>query len=86
MPKKQQNKGPKKKFNPPKPVATEPVFRYTSACCGLKAIKPALLKTPEAEGTLGSWRCSSCGESCKCNRSKAKPEGQQVGTAEGADK
>jgi hypothetical protein len=52
----------------------EPVFLYTSVCCSAKAIKPALLKTPEAEGTLGTWRCGGCGKACKCSRSKAKAE------------
>lgn len=80
MSREQRNKGPKKKFNPPpKPVAQAPTFAYTSVCCGVKAIKPALLKTPEAgdallQGTLGSWRCGGCGKSCKCNRTKAKSD------------
>jgi hypothetical protein len=45
--------------------AGEPVYRYISACCSVQGNKPALLKTPEAEGTLGSWRCSGCGKRCK---------------------
>jgi hypothetical protein len=78
MSREQRNKGPKKKVNLPKPRAQEPVFVYTSACCGVKAVKPALLKTPEAEGTLGSWRCSGCGKSCKCSRAKVKAEPAEV--------
>jgi hypothetical protein len=34
--------------------------------------KPALLKTPEAEGTLGSWRCSGCGKRCKVSPNRVK--------------
>ena len=71
MPKKQQNKGPKRKPTPVKPLG-EPVFTYTSACCGVKAVKPALVKTEDAEGTLGSWRCLGCGKSCQVNRVKAE--------------
>jgi hypothetical protein len=41
-------------------------------CCNIKATKPALVKTPDAEGTLGSWRCVGCGKSCKVNRVKAE--------------
>ena len=72
MPKKQQNRGPKSKAT--KSVATldAPVFNYFSVCCNIKATKPALVKTPDAEGTLGSWRCVGCGKSCKVNRVKAE--------------
>lgn len=73
MPKKQQNKGPKRKPTPVKPLG-EPVFTYTSACCGVKAVKPALVKTEDAEGTLGSWRCGGCGKPSKVSRHKNKQE------------
>jgi hypothetical protein len=54
-------------------------FAYFSKCCNERARKLPLLATnkdisavigasPEAEGTLGSWRCSKCGKPCKCNR------------------
>jgi len=71
MPKEQRNKG-KRKVNPaPKPQRLDmPVFNYISACCGLKAQKPALVKTADAEGTLGSWRCGGCGKSAKVSRIK----------------
>lgn len=78
MSKEQRNKGPKKKVNPPKPVVREPVFLYLSACCSVKAIKQALVKTSDAEGTLGTWRCSGCGKACVCGRMKAKPDAQKA--------
>lgn len=74
----------KKKVNPaPVAVKKDPietaVFRYVSNCCKEIAKKTPLLaanKTlslglgakPEAEGTLGSWRCSRCGKPCKVTR------------------
>lgn len=71
------NKGPKKQRPVPAKNLDDPVFVYTSACCGVRANKPALTKTPKAEGTLGSWRCSQCGKPCKCSRAKYKtPEAQ----------
>jgi hypothetical protein len=75
MPKEQRNRGPKVKAI--KPVAKPldaPAFLYFSVCCNLRATKPALLKSGDAEGTLGSWRCTACGKSCKCNRTKNSPE------------
>ena len=73
MPKKQQNRGPKSKAIKPVVKALDaPVFNYFSVCCNIKATKPALVKTPDAEGTLGSWRCLGCGKSCKVNRVKAE--------------
>jgi hypothetical protein len=68
---KMRNKGPKTAApQARKPEA--PVFAYISVCCNAVAAKPALRKTPEAEGTLGSWRCGSCGKPCKCSRTKYK--------------
>ena len=50
------NKGPKKpKVAPQARKPEAPVFVYISVCCNVGAVKPALKKTPEAEGTLGSW-------------------------------
>lgn len=67
------NKGPKKpKVAPQARKPEAPVFVYISVCCNVGAVKPALKKTPEAEGTLGSWRCGSCGKPCKCTRTKYK--------------
>jgi len=66
----------------------EPVFRYTSVCCGMPATKQALVMptnnhigrlgaAPETEGaSLGSWRCTKCNKPCKCTRSKNKPEAE----------
>lgn len=63
------------------------VFAYTSACCGARAEKPALLKVrpaPKSKGKkredadpvgLGHWTCSACGKGCSAVRSKpAKDE------------
>ena len=41
------------------------VFAYVSVCCKVLADKPALVKSGEAQGTLGHWRCSSCRKACK---------------------
>ena len=49
------------------------VYAYTSSCCSALADKPALRKTKEAEGTLGSWRCSACGKSCKVRPTSKEP-------------
>ena len=46
------------------------VFAYFSVCCSELATKPALVKTPEAEGTLGSWRCGKCSKPCNVQRTK----------------
>ena len=51
----------------------EAVYAYTSSCCSALADKPALRKTKEAEGTLGSWRCSACGKSCKVRPTSKEP-------------
>jgi hypothetical protein len=84
MPKKQHNKGPKTKQAAPKPKPLgDPLFRYTSTCHSMPATKAPLTKTPEAEGSLGTFRCTGCNKACKCTRSKFKAEVQQVGTAEG---
>ena len=58
-------------------------FSYWSLCCNEVAKKTPLVAAnritltylgakPEAEGTLGSWRCSKCGKPCKCSRGKLK--------------
>ena len=49
------------------------VYAYISSCCSALADKPALRKTKEAEGTLGSWRCSACGKSCKVRPTSKEP-------------
>ena len=56
------------------------VFVYTSVCCNEPAQKPALVRTEEATGTLGHWRCGKCSKGCKVKRSKAK---ESNGTTEG---
>jgi hypothetical protein len=77
MPKKQQNKGPKRKATPT-PAVKQEVFVYTSKCCGVRAVKPALVKTPEAEGTLGKFRCGGCGKRTPVFRNKAVQKTQEV--------
>jgi len=77
MPKKQRNKGPKRASKPAVRL-NEPVFHYTSACCGVRASKPALVKTPEAEGTLGTWRCSGCSKICKVARTRIKSAEEKI--------
>lgn len=58
-------------------------FLYVSVCCNAvakkmpcapanKTTQPWLGAKPEAEGTLGSWRCSACGKPCKCTRTVRK--------------
>lgn len=81
MPKKNSKKrAPKSK---PLRKVGDPVFNYTSLCCSARAMKqPLVMPTDKAvggfgaapeerEGTLGSWRCSNCGKTCKCSRTKA---------------
>ena len=66
------------------PMATA-VFSYWSSCCNEVAKKTPLVAAnciiqarigaaPEAEGTLGSWRCSKCAKPCKCTRNVRKAE------------
>ena len=43
------------------------VYAYVSSCCS------ALADKPEAEGTLGKWRCSACGKSCKVRPTSKEP-------------
>lgn len=65
-----------KKIKKSKPTMKgEPVFLYTSACCGVQAIKlPCAnvgMRSKEAETQgLGTFRCSSCHKACKCGRTK----------------
>jgi hypothetical protein len=45
-------------------------------CCQVLADKPVIVKTGEAQGTLGTWRCSSCRKACKvtvCDKAKYLP-------------
>jgi hypothetical protein len=61
----------------PRPFIAPPaVFNYISACCSVLAKKPSVLEvskqTEDKVGTLGSWRCTSCGKSCKCSRQLRK--------------
>lgn len=64
-------------------------FSYWSSCCNEVAkktplvaanriISPYLGAKPEAEGTLGSWRCSRCGKPCKCTRHVRKDAPQNA--------
>lgn len=61
-----------------KPTPTlkgEPVYTYTSACCGAQAIKPPCInvgmrsKESETQG-LGTFRCGGCHKICKVGRTK----------------
>ena len=64
----------------------QPVFNYTSVCCNEPAQKPALVRTEEATGTLGHWRCGKCSKGCKVKRSKAKESnGATEGTGTNAE-
>lgn len=60
-------------------------FSYFSVCCNAVAKKTPCVAAnkitqahlgakPEAEGTLGSWRCSACGKPCSCTRQVRKAE------------
>jgi hypothetical protein len=60
-------------------------FAYFSICCNEVAKKTPLVAAnraigtylgakPEAEGTLGSWRCSKCGKPAKVTRHVRKEE------------
>jgi hypothetical protein len=60
------------------------VYAYVSSCCSALADKPSLRpankKTiphlgakPEAEGTLGKWRCSACGKRCSVRPTSKEP-------------
>ncbi len=49
------------------------VYAYISQCCSALSDKPSLRKTKEAEGTLGKWRCSKCGKSCKVRPTSKEP-------------
>ena len=55
------------------------VFVYTSVCCNEPAQKPALVRTEEAAGTLGHWRCGKCSKGCKVKRNKAKEKDDPSG-------
>lgn len=55
------------------PVVKEPVFTYTSLCCGERATKTpcvAVDKKAALEQGLGTFRCSKCRKACKCKRTK----------------
>lgn len=58
-------------------VKREPVFEYISRCCGVRAVKPALLKSSGDKkaplGTLGGWRCGGCNKPTKVTRQKPVP-------------
>lgn len=77
----------KKNMKPKAIPARDPLadakFAYFSQCCNEVAKKTPLAAAnritqaylgakPEAEGTLGSWRCSKCGKPCKCTRHARK--------------
>lgn len=38
---------------------------YISACCSVRANKPACSKSEKADSTLGHWRCGKCKRPCK---------------------
>ena len=54
-----------------------PKFIYTSVSCKTSATKDPCVRRSEdlkarqySQCALGHWRCSSCGKSCKVERSK----------------
>lgn len=75
------HKKQQKKALPPTPVKVHiPVFLYTSTCHQAPAKKgacempqgtgiKAFGEKPEAEASLGSWRCTTCNRPCKVTRS-----------------
>lgn len=67
-------------------------FAYFSVCCNEVAKKspcvaanrntlPYIGAKPEAEGTLGSWRCSKCSKPCKCTRTIRKVDSNEKPTS-----
>lgn len=83
-------------FKRPVPVRdpmADAKFAYFSVCCNVvakktpcvaanKTTQPHLGAKPEAEGTLGSWRCSGCGKPCKCTRNvRTKEESNEKSTS-----
>lgn len=77
--KKPVKKGGKKLL--PKVKRGDPVFAYTSVCCGVRADKSPCERKPEdrAEGKfsdspLGTWKCPACHKKCKVTRGKNKVE------------
>lgn len=78
----------KAKAVPVRDPLKDAVFSYWSSCCNEVAKKTPCVAAnkitqaylgakPEAEGTLGSWRCSKCGKPCKCTRNVRKEEAAQ---------
>jgi hypothetical protein len=80
---------PSKKNSKPVVPARDPMltakFAYFSTCCNEVAKKTPLVAAnraigtylgakPEAEGTLGSWRCSKCSKPTKVTRHARKEE------------
>jgi len=60
-------------------VKGEPVFNYTSECCGQPGKKPPVERSKAdreagkfSECALGSWTCSQCTKPCKVKRSRVK--------------
>ena len=70
-----------KKAAPAKPKG--PVYAYTSACCGVPAVKKpcvAVNKKDALTQTLGKFRCGACKKRCKVTVSKYKaPEPVKAG-------
>lgn len=67
----------KSRSKPKGPVAVKrgPSNTYTSVCCGAPSKKPACVRVDKkkaAEQGLGSWRCFTCGKSCRVVVSKYK--------------
>jgi hypothetical protein len=69
----------KQKSAPVRDPLADAKFAYFSTCCNAVAKKAPCVAAnkitqahlgakPEAEGTLGSWRCSACNKPCSCTR------------------
>jgi hypothetical protein len=84
----------KRKPVAPRDPLADAKFAYFSVCCNEVAKKSPCVAankitqarlgaSPEAEGTLGSWRCSKCGKPCKCSRHARKDATQDTGSTSG---
>jgi hypothetical protein len=62
-----------------KTFVSNPVFTYTSVCCGKQAHKEPCQRSKEdrkenkmSQSPLGTWRCGQCEQKTKVIRSKFK--------------
>jgi hypothetical protein len=65
-----------KKHKPQHRPVGEPEFLYFSVCCQAIGKKPPCVKVPAKEretNSLGTWRCSKCGQVCSVTRTPNTP-------------